>query len=309
MQQSPQLLNPVLQKDGLGSFINAPWLERIFCLVSWWDVEKFGAEHFYIIASALQAMVDNLERRRELSADEVVKENEAKGLLEELRIIRDHCEKIGLYVAADTGEDLSRELGDFSFQWATGEVAKRLTELTRVIQREMKRTLFLHIPTEYAKWYQTPLEGWETVTDRFGGRVIGDIEEASKCFACDRYAAAVFHIMRVAEAGVLAVGECVNINDPKPSWHSVIGRLRNITQERKYPDLSPDEKKYFRVLEQVFPLMLGMQKAWRDKVTHVANRLILETGEIQSYVAEDIIIASRAFMRTLALELNEVEKA
>jgi len=53
--------------------------------------------------------------------------------------------------------------------------------------------------------------------------------------------------------------------------------------------------------------MLGMQNAWRHKISHAANRLVLETGEFQPYVAEDILVATRAFMRTLATELNKIE--
>jgi hypothetical protein len=48
-----------------------------------------------------------------------------------------------------------------------------------------------------------------------------DVEEASKCYALERYVAAIFHLMRVTEAAVLALGKIVDPDDFKPQFSSV----------------------------------------------------------------------------------------
>jgi len=54
--------------------------------------------------------------------------------------------------------------------------------------------------------YLNPLKGWDTVIGRFP-KMQYNVEESAKCFALERYGAAVFHILQVAEYGVIQVGK------------------------------------------------------------------------------------------------------
>jgi hypothetical protein len=270
-------------------------------------VEQFSAANFYTIARLIESTGHNYGMR---PADVVPDDAEITRLSDELlQIVRIDCVRIGLPLSARHIDELVEEVRDKYLPLTYGAISLKLTELSNSIRREMGAVLFLYISTEKAKWFRKPLEGWGAAVERFGDTITTDIEEGAKCYACDRHAAAVFHMMLVAEFGALEVGKLIEMRDPKPSWHGVMNEIRRITQQTKFTDLKPIEQKYFKLLEQLSPLMLAMQNAWRHKIDHAANRLVLTTGEFQSYVAEEIITATRAFMRTLASELALVERA
>lgn len=271
----------------------APWQAEVYKLVSWWDVETFAAHRFYQIGMLLELLARNVGK--------IASEEELAKLRFDLRKITAHCMVLGLRVSAELIGEKSALLKSLHSANKMGGDLKAISDCIRI---EMGQTLFLYVPYERARWYKEPLEGWEEVIGRFSADhdITYEIEEASKCFACDRYDAAVFHIMRVAEIGALAVGTLIQIKDPKPGWPRVSKELKRI-MEIEYTKLSPIEQQHFPLLEQISPLMLAMQNAWRHKVSHVANRLILTGSGFQPFVAKEIITTTRAFMRRLALEL------
>ena len=118
-------------------------------------------------------------------------------------------------------------------------------------------------------------------------------------------AGAVFHAISVAEYGVIEFGRLLHLSDPKPGWQSVSREVDRILNHTKYADLIPLHKQHFKLIEQVSPLMIAMNDAWRNKIGHVANRLILMSGEVVPSTAEDIIMSTRAFMRRLAADLPD----
>ena len=268
-----------------------PWQAEVYRLVSWWDVEKFAAEKFYAIGMLLETLSQRIGN--------MSSEDSLARLRLDLRIITAHCATLGLKVSAELITQKSSGLKSIKSANAMGRDLKAISDCIAI---EMKQTLFLYVPTERARWYVEPLKDWERVIETVPG-TIHDIEEGSRSFALDRYGAAVFHMMQVAEHGALEVGKLIDLNDPKAGWRSVRLAMIRIVQNTEYKKLTPLEQKHFPLLEQLLPLMLSMERAWRDKISHAANRLILINTEFQSYVAEEIISATRAFMRRLAEDL------
>jgi hypothetical protein len=217
----------------------------------------------------------------------------------DIRQIIAHCVSLGLNVSAELINQKSSALRTIRSANAMGPDLKAISDCIGI---EMKQTLFLYVPKERSRWYAEPLKDWEIVIDRIPD-AIHDIEEGSKSFALDRYGAAVFHMMQVAEHGALEVGKLIGLSDPKAGWRSVRVAMIRIVQNTEYKKLTPIEQKHFPLFEQLLPLMLSMERAWRDKISHAANRLILLNTEFQSYVAEEIISDTRAFMRRLAQDL------
>jgi hypothetical protein len=72
---------------------------------------------------------------------------------------------------------------------------------------------------------------------------------------------------------------------------------------KKREDLSDFERENFQFLEQVQGGVEALKNAWRNKVSHAQGRIILMTREFNPEVAEEILFASRAFMRGLATGL------
>ena len=288
------------ERDRGSPIAQPPWFDLGCQLISWWDVEQFSAEHFMALTTLLERISVKYRVRHDKNPELQTSESDRQSIEGDLRLIERDCKQLGLVHTADALFDFRNNLlavkhGAFTSQ----KIHWKLDEISDSLRREMKRSLFLHIPKKQAEMYEHPLKEWEPTPARFPDAIL-NIEEGMKCFALDRYGAAVAHMMLVAEFGAIEVGKLVELNDPKPGWQSVSRELKRIVQTDAYSKLKPIEQKHFKLLEQLLPLMLAMQDAWRHKIDHAANQLILLSGEFQNYVAEDIISATRAFMRRLA---------
>jgi hypothetical protein len=170
---------------------------------------------------------------------------------------------------------------------------------------ELSINLFFKLPTEKAKYFDFPMVGWEEVLARFPEAGF-DVEEMSKCFALSRYAACVFHSVSAIEAGLEHLGTFLSVTDHQSGWTSVSRELNKIVN-KKYPELTPFEKDNKFFIEQMQGVTEALKSAWRNKISHAQGKLTLMTGEFSPDVAEEIMMASRSFMRRLATELPNVK--
>lgn len=168
------------------------------------------------------------------------------------------------------------------------------------LQDETRSKTFLSLSIRESELYSHPRKGWEQIIERFPD-VITDIEEASKCFALSRYAAAVFHSLQVVEIGLIDLSRVLVTNDPTPGWNSATRRLKAILGT-SYVDRTPFQQKHSATLEQINATVQVLQAAWRNKVSHAQGKLILITREFGPEIAEEILVASRGFMRRFATE-------
>ena len=174
-------------------------------------------------------------------------------------------------------------------------------ELQGRLEDEAHAMTLLALNTEEADYYGNPRKDWDVVIDRFPDTVI-DVEEARKCFALSRYAAAVFHTMQVVEVGLIELGKFIQVRDPKSGWTAVANELKKIVV-KKYEDRTDFERQHFELLEQVQGTVEALKNAWRNKVSHAQGRLILMNQDFSPEIAEEILFASRSFMRRLATDL------
>jgi hypothetical protein len=170
---------------------------------------------------------------------------------------------------------------------------------------EMSMPRFLSLEVGEAAYYNKPFGGWAEIIERFPS-AITDIEEMGKCFALSRYAGAVFHSVQAIECGLIELGKFLDPNDPRPGWAGVTSRLTTMVAKGSYPNLAPRFQQNFAFLEQMQATILGLNNAWRNKISHAHGRLVLMTSEFSPDVAEEIMLASRSFMRRLATEMPEV---
>jgi len=127
-----------------------------------------------------------------------------------------------------------------------------------------------------------------------------DADEAAKCFATERYTASVFHLMRIMEVGLRALGASLNDPslDPKtnPSWEKIL--LRGDKELQKHlADRSPEWRSDESFFSTAQANLRAVKDAWRNSTLHV------ETNHNRDS-AEDISKAVRAFMRHLATKLS-----
>jgi hypothetical protein len=69
--------------------------------------------------------------------------------------------------------------------------------------------------------------------------------------------------------------------------------------DKKYNERNDFEKQNFPFLEQVQGTVEALKNAWRNKISHAQGKLILLTTDFTPEIAEEIILATRAFMRRL----------
>jgi hypothetical protein len=180
------------------------------------------------------------------------------------------------------------------------EIVGDLKELRERLEDELQSEVFLHLSPQEGRLYEMPAEEWKPVIVRFF-KLRHDIEECSKCFALGRHGASVFHVMLVAEYGVIQVANLFEVAGDKPGW-GALDRLQKIN-DKNWKDKTPLEQQHSKFLENLLPLAFAMKESWRHKMDHVANKIEWMDTDFSPEVANEIISATRGFMRRLATDL------
>ena len=195
---------------------------------------------------------------------------------------------------------IHKQLEESHMQISYGQMTSLLRELRERIEDDFHSVVFVSLSPEESGWYDKPAEGWEDVIRRFH-KVRHDVEECSKCFGLARYGASIFHVLLIAEYGVIKVAEVFGVAGDKPGW-GALDRLQRIN-DKKYADKSPLERLHADFLKSLLQLAFSMKDSWRHKISHVDNKLQWMDTDFSPEVANEIISATRGFMRRLATEL------
>lgn len=195
---------------------------------------------------------------------------------------------------------IQQHLQDHGMHVNYGEMTSMLRELRERIEDDLHSIVFVNLSPQESALYEKPDKEWQTVISRFY-KLRHDIEECSKCFALARYGAAVFHAMLVAEFGVIQVADLFGVAGDKPGW-GALDRLQRIN-DKKWADKTALEQQHSKFLENLLPLAFAMKESWRHKMDHVANKIEWMDTDFSPTVANDIISATRGFMRRLATDL------
>jgi hypothetical protein len=229
------------------------------------------------------------------------------GVRQEIQNLLNCCEEAGLEVSAIAVRRLfafcdvpvgSEDLVVVSLEDALSRVAQSIAD-------ECSLRTYFSLDSREAEKYANPLRDWESVVTRFR-EVTNNVIESAKCMALERYGAAVFHILLVAEYGVIQISNELGVSGDKPGWAS-LKRLQCLIRD-PYPQRSELVQKHSALLENVVPLAIVVKDSWRHKLTHVDNQIVWMDTDFSPQVAEEIIAATRGFMRKLALELPDKQE-
>jgi hypothetical protein len=91
----------------------------------------------------------------------------------------------------------------------------------------------------------------------------------------------------------------MGVNDPKSGWTAVSSELKKIVEKKR--NLFTDfEKNNFAFIEQLQATIEALKNAWRNKISHAQGVLtLMMNADFSPEVAEEILLATRAFMRRL----------
>jgi hypothetical protein len=212
------------------------------------------------------------------------------------KLIHDEIEKLGFNASLST---INRITDLFNSQKVkTRDLAALSDELRKRLDDELSFAVVLSLTAQEGEIYLNPRKGWEDIVTRFP-ETLSDIEEAQKCFALARYPASVFHSCQIIEIGLIEFGSFIGVSDPKSGWTAVASALDKIVNKKTHQQRSVFEKN-FVFLEQLQGTVESIKNAWRNTINHAQGRLCLMNKDFSAEIAEEILIATRAFMRRLA---------
>lgn len=170
-----------------------------------------------------------------------------------------------------------------------------VTQFQKVLQHALMEPLFLVIPTDRRIYYLGNALFGEDVGREFSN-ASRDIDEAGKCFACARWTAAVFHLMRVLEIGLRKVADDLGIAKTHPDFErKEMGKLINLCRGAINTGLQnstltkADRDRYDEALAYVE----SAKNAWRNYVDHARENYTQEQS-VRIWASVD------SFMRALA---------
>ena len=163
------------------------------------------------------------------------------------------------------------------------------------LRDELNGVHLMSFTTKESLLYEEWWDGWEDTVAKFGS-ALWDIEEASKCLACGRATATVFHLMRVMEHGLKATSNELGI-PYAPSWESHLDQIKRKI-EVKWKNKTPEEKKDEPFFRDVLATLQIVKISWRNPTMHIVNHYTIEQ-------AQEIFNAVKAFMRHLSTKLGE----
>lgn len=182
----------------------------------------------------------------------------------------------------------------------SAKIVNVIRELSSRLADELKGRLFLAIPQSAAVRYgQTePLFGPE-VHSKFPMAQF-EIDEAGKCMALERATAAVFHLMRTLEIGILAIARSLGIQYPtngaERNWGVVLQKIAAaMAEKRNARSWQARDEDFF---SEAYALLNAVRNVWRNATMHVETKYTPEE-------AEHIFQAVQSFMKKLASRLDE----
>lgn len=259
----------------------APWINKSYPLVSWWEMEQFSAAAFMYISRRLSDLRITLSK---LAPGYALTRGSDDGRYKLLAAILGYCDEIGLNTSVRCAEDILRDLEQGI---TAGKMTASLVELDNTVRREMSTHWFFHLEESRAAFYkQNELFGVE-VNAKFPS-IAFDMVEAGNCFAMGRGTACVFHLMRIMEVGVQAFGAKLGVTlAHEKNWQNILDEVNRAI--RALPPKGPTTVQ----LSQISSNLYAVKLAWRNEVMHPNDTYTLEE-------AENLITQVKLFMGQLA---------
>ena len=265
-------------------------VEHPYCLIDWYEMVNFNASRFFGISQALS----NLQHLR-VEPDRPLNELNRKTALGALQIMRDDCNAVGLQMAVISLDRITERLivdNSITYQ----QLAAELPALQDRIRDEMSLCSFFQIRNDKKQYYEStvPLFG-ESVQAAFVSAA-SDIRESGNCLALGRNTACVFHLMRVLEIGLTALGAVFSVSLAHTNWAPAIEEIeKRIREMHKDPtwksrsDCKDLQERYAQAASH-----FGILKdAWRNYTAHARGKY----DEAEAFI---IFLNVQGFVQKLA---------
>ena len=280
-----------------------PWRADRYKLLSWWDMERFSARAFYLIGNSLAILPGQIAAMAEVSESDLLNLNQdasdkAKAHASTwISNIQGWCAGIELKSAIQQCNRIQRRL---SRSLTYGELCCLIGELKQRISDAMEGQLFFFVPPAYAEYYGTVFPFGDEVDTAFPSTGY-DIREAHTCYALERPTACVFHLMRVLEVSLVALGKVFGLCFDHTNWEPAIDQIEKKIREMHKDELwkvMPDWKDQLEFYAQAVSYLGITKEAWRNYTAHARGKFTPEE-------AKQMLANVKLFMQKVSQRLTE----
>jgi len=248
-------------------------------------------------ASRFLGITQALSRLKTISTENASPLNDGarKAASDGLKRMRDDCEAVGLPMAVITLDRIINSLNDDQNLTYT-KLGEQLPILQDRIRDEMSLCSFLQIRNDRKQYYEStqPLFG-DAVHDAFPSAAY-DIRESGTCLSLNRSTGCVFHLMRVLEIGLTAMGAVFSVSLAHTNWAPAIeqieSKIRDMHKDpiwKALPECKDKQERYAQAASH-----FGILKdAWRNYTAHARGKY----DESESFI---IFLNVQAFVQKLA---------
>jgi hypothetical protein len=213
---------------------------------------------------------------------------------EELSHLLSVLRKMGMMASYKAVERLKESIKPERRYW---ELETWVNDIFSRVNDELSERYIFAIAPQHSVYYHNHLLGWQSVLARCPDCTF-DVEEAGKAIAFERHTAAVFHLMRVTEFGVLELQTFLEKRDFKAHFGSVVARVETLVQKTKFDDMPPHIKPHIDFLKAILPQLHAVKDSWRNRVSH-ADGKIIPADTFTEEMAGGVYLATRLLMGKL----------
>lgn len=235
-------------------------------IVSLLEMLHVFAEDFVEMGILFQRLEDHISVHH--NPNQIINEASRIWLREQLDMLTEECEKLKL---KDSRILIAETVAEFK---ATPPTLKKVSTEIVFLKRSIKaglwaRHFFMILPHRFE--YMFPKDLLTKITFEKFPHVMYDIKEAGWCFATERFTAAVYHLMRVAEYGLVSfAGFCKIEEKHRLNWNKALNDIEKCFRDKTNPNykagLNKSEEQYY--IESLGWLR-DVKTAWRNPVSHI----------------------------------------
>lgn len=259
------------------------------------DMKRFSANNFCHAFYGLVELHTKLLATKDISR--LPGEDESKIFYSVLKDVYETCEGIGLKVCAAMASFYGSKKAHPIKSYESLRAATQ--SLVVAMSREIDTEVFFRLPPDTVELFS------EKPAAIFGEEVQAsfpsaseDIQEAANCFCLERWPASVFHLMRVLERGLAALGVKFGVPTCQKNWHNSIQQIESKirTIDKNWGN---DWKEQQKIYSNIASHFMFLKDAWRNHVMHASD--VYDKGKAGSAFQH-----TREFMQEIAKHLKEV---
>jgi hypothetical protein len=226
-------------------------------------------------------------------------------LTEHIKLLLDGVGNVSTILKSTTIPQLLKEAGwTLEYGGTREEMAAHLESIRKILEIEFRSEWFYHYPKEKLARVHAIDSEWGNVVSAFPSAKY-DIAHGLDSYACDHNTAAVFHMMRVAEIGLIRLAKelGVRLKKDKPlshaQWGEIVGEIQRVSDGYLHSVPAGHGK------DEALSFYNGAASHVRALKDKYRNVVMHSRREFNEHEAGDAMFHTRSFMNGLSERLSE----